>query len=368
MKIGIITFHAAHNYGSMLQAYALQTYLEQQGHHVEIINFRSKYQKLMYSKPISFNNLHQIKKTIKLCLFDYSSLEVIKKKWYMFEDFLSKYLNMTVEYQSMDQLKKVHLNFDYIITGSDQIWNTKAKDFSEVYFGTFTSKIKKIAYAPSMGPEPELQDVLYIKSLLNGFKAISVREKRTKDFLENNDIYHPVEIVLDPTLLLDAKDYTKLYSEEPLVKGRYIFYYTPGCIRPEFMKIAEALGKKFNLPVITEGLYYPKDMKLYSCIKEYKAVGPSEFLNLIKNSEITCGASFHLMAFSLLFQKQFYCINGDVDSRMNNLMKLFNLEDKILSIKSPSGFNTNIINWGEVKNLLAKYRSSSVTFLQSYLV
>lgn len=61
MKIGIITFHAAHNYGSMLQAYALQTFLERQGHTVEIVNFRPKSQKKGYPQPICFNTKHNIK-------------------------------------------------------------------------------------------------------------------------------------------------------------------------------------------------------------------------------------------------------------------------------------------------------------------
>ena len=69
MKIGIITFHAAFNYGSMLQAYAMQTFLERQGHHVEIVNFRPLSQKKGYSKPIDFTTKANIKKSIKRILF-----------------------------------------------------------------------------------------------------------------------------------------------------------------------------------------------------------------------------------------------------------------------------------------------------------
>lgn len=368
MKIGIITFHAAHNYGSMLQAYALQTYLERQGHKVEIINFRTSGQKSMYSKPISYGNLHQIKQSVKRLLFDSLSIKALNKKWHLFEQFLSTYLNITKEFNTLEELRKAKFDYDYIITGSDQIWNTKAKDFSEAYFATFT-QTKKIAYAPSMGPDPESQDANYVKSLLKDYTAVSVREERTKSFLENNGIFKPVELVLDPTMLLDAKDYESLFSQEPLIKGKYIFYYTPGGIRPEFMRIAQALGKKYKLPVITDGTYYPKEMKEFSEIQQYKAVGPSEFLNLVKNAEIVCGASFHLMVFSILFQKNFYCINGDVDSRMNNLMKIFDLSNHIISCRDV-GIQIPEIqpNYTTPKRILSEQKISSFNYLKKLFI
>lgn len=350
MKIGIITFHASHNYGSMLQAYALQTYLERQGNKVEIINFRTPKQKAIYAKPLSWGSIHQLKQSVKRLLLDPHSVKVISKKWYLFETFLTRNMNLTREYNTIEELEEASFDYDYVITGSDQIWNTKATDFSEAYFATFT-KAKKIAYAPSMGPEPETQDAGYVKSLLKDYVAVSVREKRTKDFLETNNIYKPVELVLDPTMLLDAEDYESLCTQDPLIKGKYIFYYTPGGIRPEFMRIAQSIGEKYNLPVITDGTYYPNEMKDFLDIRQYKVVGPSEFLNLVKNAEVVCGASFHLMVFSILFHKNFYCINGDVDSRMNNLMRIMGLEERIISVNNKEKisslecqYDTSILN------------------------
>lgn len=351
MKIGIITFHAAHNYGSMLQAYALQVYLERQGHKVEIINFRTPKQKSIYAKPLSWEDIPHIKQSVKRLLLDPRSIKDLNKKWQLFETFLTKHLNLTKEYNTVKELKDASFDYDYIITGSDQIWNTKAIDFSEAYFATFT-RLPKIAYAPSMGPEPEVQDASYVKNLLRDYIAVSVREERTKNFLENNNIYKPVELVLDPTMLLDAEEYKSLFSKEPLIKGKYIFYYTPGGIRPEFMRIAQMIGEKYMLPIITDGTYYPKEMKDFSDIRQYKAVGPSEFLNLVKNAEIVCGASFHLMVFAILFKKKFYCINGDVDSRMNNLMKIIKMEDRIVSV-----YNKNQISSSE-------YRCKPSSFLE----
>lgn len=115
------------------------------------------------------------------------------------------------------------------------------------------------------------------KKLLQGYRAVSVREERTKQFIEDYGIFKNVEIVLDPTMLLDGCDYDLLYGKEPLIKEDYIFYYTPGGARHEFLQIAENIGEKYNLPVIVENSYTPGDLKRYKHIKAYAAVGPSEF-------------------------------------------------------------------------------------------
>ena len=331
MKIGIITFHAAHNYGSMLQAYALQTFLERQGHTVEIVNFRPDSQRKGYPQPICFNSKHNIKLSVLRLLLAPKTIVPLKKKWQLFEDFMYKYLNLTKEYHTLKELKNAYFDYEVLVTGSDQIWSTIAFDFSEAYFGTFVNPeiTRKVAYAPSMGPEPEKQDVSYLKTLLKDYKAVSVREERTKRFLEDNGICKDVSIVLDPTMLLDAKDYDVLYDKEPLVKGKYVFYYTPGCVRHEFLQDASRIGKQLGIPVVCDTCYAPGDLNRYDNVHPYIATGPSEFLNLVKNAEFVCGASFHLMVFSILFQKNFCCMNGDVDSRMNNLMKMTGMEDLI---------------------------------------
>lgn len=157
-------------------------------------------------------------------------------------------------------------------------------------------------------------------------------------------------------MLLDGCDYDLLYGKEPLIKEDYIFYYTPGGARHEFLQIAENIGEKYNLPVIVENSYTPGDLKRYKHIKAYAAVGPSEFLNLVKNSKVVCGASFHLMVFAVLFNKKFFCINGDVDSRLNNLMKITGNQDCIISIQSPK-------NIQKTESYLEDIRKHSENFL-----
>lgn len=371
MKIGIITFHAAYNYGSMLQAYALQSYLKSIGHYVEIINFRPLTQKALYSSIFNVFHLRNIRDLVLRLLLDPSTIKPICSKRKLFQKFLKEKLNLTVEYNHIEELARVNFDYDILITGSDQIWNTNAYDFSEAYFASFISdKIRKVAYAPSMGPNPENQDVVYLKRMLLGYHAVSVREKRTKLFLENNGIVKNVQLVLDPTMLLSAEDYLSMVDSRPLIEGKYIYYYTPGPKpRHEFLALVDWLGEKLGLDVICD---YPfLFCKKYKHLKYYPQVGPLEFLNLVKNAEVVCGASFHLMVFAILFQKNFYCLNGDVDSRMNNLMKTFQLENRIWSLTTtPSRVLENCsqsIDYLKVFSNLQTKKKESENFLYEAL-
>ena len=185
MKIGIITFHASHNYGSMLQAWALQTFLEKRGHQVEIVNYRSRLQKAVYHKPVSFARWDVTMATFKRMLLYPRSIPMLNEKWWLFEDFLQHKLNTTGEYHSVEELKKAGLDYNMLICGSDQIWNTGAPDSGEAYYGNWFQG-KKISYAASLGQQPEFCSVAFFRQQLQGFEAIALREQRSLAFLQQN--------------------------------------------------------------------------------------------------------------------------------------------------------------------------------------
>lgn len=371
MKIGIITFHAAFNYGSMLQAYALQTYLSRQGHDVEIINYRSHYQKSIYYKPFDIHSKYSILSSFKRLLLYPSSLCRLKTKWELFNSFLNQNLKITKEYNTIHELERVPWDYDLLITGSDQIWNTGAPDSGEAYFGNFinNANTKKIAYAPSLGQYPENVDTKFLKAQIRNFTALSVREEKAKYLLIKYGIAKDISVVCDPTLLLDVQAYERLYREEPLIQGKYIFFYTPVGLPLDYFKIVNDFAETLGMPVITERAYYPKDIKKYKHIMNYPEVGPSEFLNLIKNATYVCGGSFHLQVFSILFRKEFYCINGDKDSRTHNLLVKLGLEDRIVSLSHPTIVTSHpTINYDNISNKLTYYREPSFDFLNKYTV
>lgn len=364
MRIGIITFHASFNYGSMLQAWALQTYLRNCGYDVEIVNYRSKIQRETYHKPIDFCNKANALSSLKRILLFPQSIFPLNKKWHLFDNFLHTELSLSHVVHTLEELYKYRWNYDLLICGSDQIWNTNAPDSGEAYYGNWFHG-RKIAYAASFGQYPENVKWDFINSQLNNFGAIGLREEKGQKWLleKNTQKMMNVEVVCDPTLLLDVSCYDKLIDGEPLIQDDYIFFYTPVDIPYDYFKIAKDLGKRFGCKVITEKAYYPKDIKRFG-IEEYLMVGPREFLNLVKNATYVVGGSFHLQVFSILMHKNFFCINGDKDARTNYLLKYVGLSNRIISVDNPTFVDSpQICNWCEVDAKLKTYCNYSKNWL-----
>lgn len=332
-KVGIITFHAPHNYGSMLQAYALQQIVLSMGYDCEIINFRNIAQKEMY-KPI-FMRGTLYGKCVRFIIQAPYALGILKK-YRLFEKFLKEDLIVSSkEYNTLKDLENADFNYDYYISGSDQIWNVESWDFSYAYFLPFVKSGKRIAYAPSMGPGLSMnkcRDINIITEFLKKYDAIGMREAAGAKYIEG--IYKkPVATVLDPTLLLDSNGYDKLISNKPLIKGEYILIYSPR-FNERVYEMAYKLGKKYNQKVVlSQGLRTKEEMlKWGRKLKIYAAVGPKEFLNLCKNASIICSDSFHAVVFSILFKKCFFVLDGMNDNRISNLLLITNLQDRSFTL------------------------------------
>ena len=177
MKTGLITFHAAMNYGSALQAYALQKYLEGRGLDVEIIDFRSLAQRRLYPAPICFNTVYNAKNTLRRLASGWDTISFMRRKRMAFSRFMNEQMNLTsCRFGSERQLRRHDWSsYDMLVSGSDQIWNPSAIDFSLAYFLDFVESTQaqgriclsgcsrgpcKVAYAPSAGPVPRLRQGL----------------------------------------------------------------------------------------------------------------------------------------------------------------------------------------------------------------
>lgn len=373
--VGIITFHASHNYGSMLQAYALQQIVLSLGLKCEIINFRTERQKLFYQPAFNRGtSLGKIKRYILLSPY----LKSLKKKNLLFEDFLKNNLHITSkEYNNLEDLENENLSFDFYISGSDQIWNTYCFDFDWAYFLPFVSNGKKIAYAPSMGPvsEKSILPIYYdkIKQYLSSYTAISVREEGTANWLKKH-CGLSVDINLDPTLLLNINQWNDIIEREPLIDGDYIFIYSP-FFNPDLLVLADLLLKRYNMRVVISQVYD------YGLRKQYKFifsnnnvvvkcdVGPKEFLNLCKYARLVCGYSFHLVVFSILFHKPFLTLDGMLDNRISNLLELLGLQDRSVSLEKDldSVLNMFDIDFQKVDSLIKIHKEKSITWLKNQL-
>lgn len=324
-KTATITFHAAHNYGSMLQAYALQQTLLALGVENEIINFRPFSQLSMYPNPYTsplFKRLRRRAVDLLIPGFTKKRLE----KYDNFERFLSQRLILTKEINTEQALATELGKYDTYITGSDQCWNSTCHDFSWAYYLDFVKDGNKISYASSIGPDTRLLDTTRISTLLPSFSAISAREEGTAQTLSALTDKE-IAIVPDPTLLLSASQWRSLAAETPLVDGNYILLYTP-YIRDNVLDIAKAVHKATGWKIVVTKLLGLSDYKALRGLNvDFQTqAGPEQFLNLISHAACVVSGSFHAIVFSMIFRRPFLAVDGDRDNRMAHLLKKYSLE------------------------------------------
>lgn len=363
-KIATITFHASYNYGSNLQAYALQEYIKKICRNYclyKIVNLRIDKQKEIYMFPYERKNIVAIIKTLILI----KHIKKLKEKKINFETFINKKLNLTKEYNSMEELNDELFDFDYYISGSDQIWNLRAGDFDWSYFLEFVRKGKKISYATSFGPLKQkwtIQDMERIKNDLKQYDFISVREKGSYDNVLKLANIKP-NINIDPTLLLTKEEWYKVIDKKKLVNKDYILLYDLKDCKLVF-KIAKKLSKKFNIPIIVTK---PNKYDLIYRVEKHYECGPLEFLNLLKNAKIVLTTSFHGAVFSILFNKPFYTIECNNDFRIKTLLEITKLKNRNINNDNINDIYENIfdVNFEMAEKLIDLEREKSKEYLKN---
>lgn len=363
MKIGILTFHAAHNYGSMLLAYALQEVLKSEGHEVKIINHRIYAQNMMYANPMKFTHKLYIKTLLRHPLIFMANAQ----KWKKFESFSMNYHNLTKLCPTLVDVENIIKDerFNAVITGGDQIWNMQCSDFSLAYYLPFDIPgVKKVSYSSSFGGGGFFKPENYgcsIRGLLQDYDHVSVREMSASLFLSEL-LGHDVQSVCDPTLLLEPSRFSELAGKERLIKEAYIFYYSPFST-PKTEEIALGYGKKLGLPV------YTSNGQSFQCkgMKRYQKSGPIEFLNFIKHAEMVCGNSFHLAVFSILLQKEFFVLSK-ADARMETLLNDLGIPSRFCSSVAQIDVQPSSLDWQSVLKKIDILKSVGINYLKKSLL
>lgn len=359
MKIRLITFHTPKNYGAVLQAYSLMSYLKNYSDDVEIIDYNTPALRAKYPLKPKNNSLKQFIYNLLM----YSAYSQKKEKFKKFDSFVENKLLLTKRYESLEDLISDLPKADAVFTGSDQVFNpSRIKEERRVFYLDFLpSSTKKIAYAASFGVKTvpdEKQDE--VKHYLKSFDAISVRESSGIDIVKDLSGKSAAE-VLDPVFLNDKEFWVNTavpYKEE---LGNYLFYYK---LMNSFesdaaaQKIAEE--KNLKLVVMTDSLIKWKADKIL------RDVGPEEFLSLMSNANFIVTDSFHGVAFSLIFEKQFTFsdMNDRTNERGLNLLQKAGIEQLAYAgEKSPDReLNYNEINerLGKIINISKDYISDSL--------
>ena len=359
-KIKIITFHSAHNYGAILQVYALQRVLSEENN-VEVINYRNNNIDNTY-KLINPETLKTIIKSItKNILYFRRNITRYNK----FENIIKEKLNLTKKYNSEEEIKKDFPKADIYITGSDQVWNTSiTKGLQDSYTLNFgDDSTRRISYAASIG-KSKLTDAEkeVFKEKISKLDYISVREEDAKKIL-TPVINKPIEVVLDPTLLISKEEWQNEIKNIKKEKEEYILAYTVGA-DDEYYKIINELSKKTNLRVIH---FETRNKKIKNVLRNAYTSDPFEFINLIKNAKYVVCTSFHATVFSIIFNKKFFVIPHKITgSRVYNLLNKLEIENR--AVKNLEEFKKidydEEINYEKTKILLEKERNKSLDWIK----
>lgn len=351
MKIGILTFQFAKNYGALMQAYALQTFLIKSGYQVKIIN----------RLPDIGSNLSSIK--FKL---------INKLQWYLFDIFKEKYLKLTKQYRSNASLEELNYeNYNAIITGSDQIWRIEYTSVGFNYFLDFivNKQIKKISYAASFGLDlwKESDNTTQkVRELLEKFDSISVREDSGKRICKEN-FNLDSNCAVDPTLLLNSSDYFKLFKPNSIKPYIFVFLFDDNKIESD---IAYVIQQELNLTIKDFNKPFNSPTK-FNTIRSLIKPSVNRWLRSIYESEFVITDSYHCMIFALIFNKQFYVIanfNRGL-TRYESLLRELELSDRLIC--SSKEINRKLlrkkIDYNDVNIRISQLQISSSNFLLNSL-
>lgn len=366
-KIGILTFHNAHNYGAVLQAYALKTKLNRMGYEAAVLNYRNKYIEKTYRKVL---HIDFWKRDIlpsrwgKVCreIRDvFYGLSEWQKQWKVFENFiLEKLLDNDNRKLTLEDVEKSKC--DVYVLGSDQIWARElTHGMDPAYFGKFASDKKKISYAASVpnGSIPE-NEKPYFKEYLKALSHISVREEKLAEAIRELT-GREVETVIDPTLLLEKDDYLPLLYEKPLKKGDYVFAYF--VVENEILsRCAKQAAELLGCELVE--LHYKKTPQIHGDNMIFDA-GPREFLTYIRDAKLVLTNSFHGTVFSILFQKKFYSVYKE-NGRIENLLGFLGLDERHIKDATEIALE-NEIDYGQAESRLIEYRQKSVEYMERSL-
>lgn len=358
-KIGIITYHKSINYGAQLQAYALRKILQNLGCDSEVIDCNNIGDGKIFNW--SFLSMKCFLGSLRNNLL---SLISEKKRRKLFSEFSRNVIGVSKFHYNKQDLNNIIKEYDFVITGSDQVWHPQICEGNTLFFLDLPIKDeKKIAYAPSFGKEDYTQEeankyIPFIKKI----KYLSVREQAGQKIIQKY-LGIKVPIVLDPTMLLDSQEWSELIKENKYSK--YLFYFTILDEPYGADDMVKKIAKEKGLKIVRIGSI--KDILKIGFINA-RANGPLEFLGLVKNADFIVTSSFHGSVFSILFEKQFLCVlnNNDRNSRMETLLHRLSLD--YLLVKDTYKYNFKedykAIDYSTVNLVLQKLRQESIDFLK----
>lgn len=358
MKIGIMTFHWADNYGAVLQAYALQTYIASLGHDVEIIDYRPSW--------AADTNPVVRPKSLKDSLRYFDE----KQRRRPFVRFRKKYLKLSYEkYRSLEDLNGRCKGYDIIITGSDQVFNPDIiapnGKLDEAYLLNFGSGFEKVAYAASFGNSTlEKKYFERFRGLLGDFKYIGVREESGIEILRNLGLGSVA--VPDPTFLIDDFSALKLPAKRSC-RAKYVFEMIFSVT--ELSSKVGAIVKKMSCSAKTMPMINLRQ-RLHGT-KGMLNPSPQNWIAAIRDAQFVVTDSFHCTVFCLLNHTPFISVSlagwgSDWSERIRYLLQSVGINGNLVSdIRDGQDLGKNLrsIDWEGVDCQIRNLRDQGRSFI-----
>ena len=375
MKILILTLPLGHNYGGMLQAYALQAHLREQGHEVETLDRRRPPRSALPTRKAGIRN------TLRYFLGRIKNISTKKKRALMLQtlaDFRDRHIRMSKRIDSEAKLRDYYLQHpvDAVIVGSDQVWRPRYSPSLANFFLDFLDDTqsagfpaaRRISYAASFGVDdwefsPAQTDTC--RSLAQNFDAISVREESAQAMCREH-LGVDAEWVVDPTLLLAAAAYEKLMPAVTSPHKDKILTYV---LDPAEDKQA-IVGKV--AAVLKTDLFSVKPQRTPTEVtasrsKQSQYPGVDEWLQGFRDASFVVTDSFHGCVFSIIFNKPFVAVGNSKRglSRFHSLLKLFGLENRLVTTTEEvtPELITVAIDWNSVNRIRQTKAQEAQAFL-----
>lgn len=371
MRIGLLTMVFNNNYGGLLQAYALQWILKDQGHQVVLINAQRRLPPffkapLTMLRRLYLNRVHRVK--FDSFIPEWAFPGRIRRKEKNTRSFISEYIQPQTRMVFTNKgIKSAAQGFDAYVVGSDQVWRPDMYPFIESAFLGFVKgrKVKKLSYAASFGNAKwaftEEQTRRFKQQILD-FDGVSVREESGADLCRKHFKVDAVR-VLDPTFLLGKEHYCSLIPKEEI-----------NSISPElFCYVLDESEEKRYVSGYLAGKLGLRADSFFVGKKDRGFVYPTvtSWLASFYNAKFVFTDSFHGCVFSILLNKPFFVFGNKIRGldRFTSLLKIFQLEDRlILAPEQVSRLDPySDIDWVMVNERLRQEVKASFGFLENII-
>lgn len=358
MKIGILTYHRAHNYGAVLQCYALQETLKKLGADVSIINYKQPHIERAYKPKYSIKHIIKLLLLIRITdLKQYlSTIKNLFLRKYHFNKFRKKYLNCTKECKN----NNIPQDFDRYIIGSDQVWSIHCtRNFDNVFWGSFKRKPTSKLYGYAISCNGDFHNFIDTKTVchyFNLFDDITFREEKAQKEIEKTTGISK-NLSLDPTLLSDEEIWSP-FLKSKWEHRKFVVVYQIRRSKASPMMLenkAQEYAKKHHLEVVNlTGMFYSIE----------------DFVSLIKNAHCVFTSSYHATIFSIIFNRPFYSflLYDNHDERYKSLLFKLNLSDHLADQNTETSDHTPYItNIDDAKRNLNDLRADSILYLKKII-